>query len=199
MKALDRLLQRWRIHRAAGHIPEAARVLDIGCFDGVLFKRLRRRAISGVGIDPLAPPFECPSYRLIRGTFPQDLPPGRFAVITALAVVEHIDEAQLPALIAACHDRLSPDGRLIITMPSPLVDVILRVLRFLRLLDGMSMEEHHGATPKTVQAAFTTAPDDQEGLFSLVHHERFQLGLNNLLVLEPAAPAARSDGGAWSS
>jgi hypothetical protein len=73
---------------------------------------------------------------------------------------------------------LKPNGRLIITVPSPMVDHVLKVLKFLRLIDGMSLEEHHGFEVHQTTAIFP-AKD-----FRLVKRKRFQLGLNNLFVFE---------------
>ena len=62
--------------------------------------------------------------------------------------------------------------------PSPLVDPILDALKFLRILDGMSLEEHYGFEVAHTLTIF------KKPIFKLVHHKKFQLGLNNLLVFE---------------
>jgi len=69
----------------------------------------------------------------------------------------------------------------IITIPAPAVDHMLSVLKALRLIDGMSLEEHHGCKPESVEQSFA------EPRFRLVAHRRFQLGLNHLYVLEKRA------------
>jgi hypothetical protein len=95
-----------------------------------------------------------------------------------LAVLEHIPTAAQPALADACHELLSPGGRVIITVPAKAVDHILAVLRWLRLIDGMSLEEHYGFEPADTGRIFA-APG-----FRMIHCSKFQLGLNHLFVFE---------------
>ena len=180
MKPLDRLLQRWRLGKAARWLPDGARVLDIGCFDASLFERLAARGIHGVGIDPLLDRVvEGPNYTLHPGRFPEDVPIGdRFGAIVALAVVEHLPEAALSRFGRACAALLHRRGRLIVTVPSPVVDRILDILVTLRLADGMSLEEHHGFDPRSTP--HVVARDD----LRLIKRQRFQVGLNHLFVFE---------------
>jgi 2-polyprenyl-3-methyl-5-hydroxy-6-metoxy-1,4-benzoquinol methylase len=182
VKGLDRLLQRWRIGKAAKHLPPNARILDVGCFDGTLFRQLGTRSVGGVGIDPaLADGLATVGgARLVRGHFPEDLPPDEetFDAITMLAVVEHIPADVQHTWALACETRLRPGGRLVITTPSPFVDRILDVLRAMRIIDGMSLDEHYGFDPRLVPERFTVP-----GLH-MVRTERFQLGLNHLFVFE---------------
>jgi len=176
MKPLDRWLQRRRIAQAARFLTPDSRVLDVGCADGALFRELK--ITDGLGLDPdLSVRREVGAVPLLPGRFPQDVPAtAPFDAITLLAVLEHIPGAQLTALAAASFRLLKPKGRLIITVPSARVDRLLAVLKSLRLIDGMALEEHHGFDPAQTPAIFTPAG------FRLHRHHTFQLGLNNLFV-----------------
>jgi SAM-dependent methyltransferase len=179
MKPLDRLIQRLRILKAGKFIALNSRLLDIGCADGAIFKILGRKISRGIGIDPgIEHGHIRANYQLIRGTFPQDLPadePG-FDAITLLAVLEHIPLDQQPVMAANIHRHLKQGGKLIITVPSPMVDKILNGLKYLGWIDGMSLDEHYGFDVKTVRDTFSLSGLD------FVRHEYFQLGLNNLFV-----------------
>ncbi len=65
---------------------------------------------------------------------------------------------------------------MIITVPAPIVDRIVELLRALRLAHGMDIEAHHGYRPEETPRHFAG--------FRLVKHEAFELGLNHLYVLE---------------
>jgi SAM-dependent methyltransferase len=114
---------------------------------------------------------------LVRGSFPDDLPDcAPFDVITMLAVLEHVPRDRQQAFASACAKYLRPGGRLVITVPSPRVDAILSVLKTLRLVDGMSLEEHYGFDPDATPSIFASHG------FDAVERRRFQFGLNNLFV-----------------
>lgn len=180
MTRVDRLIQRWRIAKAGAYIPSGAHVLDIGCSEGALFRQIRHIG-SGVGVDPLLDATRSlGAVRLIAGTFPDALPPAEtFDAITLLAVLEHIPSGEQPALARACAARLRPGGQVIVTVPEPAVDRILAVLQRLRLVHGMSLEQHYGFVPDDAIRLFADA-----GL-RVVVRQRFQLGLNNLFVFQP--------------
>ncbi len=170
-------------------IPRNVRLLDVGCYQGEFLKRVATRVQKGVGIDPLARPQAFGNTRLIKGRFPNEKIVGPFDAITFLAVLEHIPDPD--RLVRACVSLLAPSGRLIITVPSPVVDSILSVLVRLRLIHGMSLEEHHGYRPADTLRTFEHA-----GLKCLCAR-RFQCGLNNLFVFErprtPVSPAESSE------
>lgn len=180
MTSIDNALQRWRIKKAAQHIAPGARVLDIGSGDGALFKVLGDRLGSGLGVDPtLKADCDLGRIRLRAGYFPEAVPASGelFDAITMLAVLEHFPDDVYAKLSENCAKFLKPQGRVVITVPSAMVDRILAVLKFCRLIDGMSIEEHHGYDTERTEAVFTPH-------FRLVLHQRFQLGLNNLFVFE---------------
>jgi 2-polyprenyl-3-methyl-5-hydroxy-6-metoxy-1,4-benzoquinol methylase len=176
---LDRALQRWRIAKATPYIPKGARVLDVGCADGALFRVLGDRIAGGIGIDPaLATESNDGRVRLVRGAFPDDLrADGHFDAITMLAVFEHLDDAAQRKAAAACASLLRPGGRVVLTVPEPAVDRIVHFLARLGILAGMAMHEHHGFDARRTPEYFATRD------FELEENERFQLGLNNLFVL----------------
>jgi SAM-dependent methyltransferase len=165
------------------YIAPGSRVLDIGCADGELFRSIGNIG-EGVGIDPDLPPtaVSCGRALLLRGFFPQALSDDRpFDVITLLAVLEHVPPEMQRELALACASHLKPGGHLVITVPAPAVDTILVVLRWLRLIHGMALEQHYGYDPGKTPAIFAVP-----GL-ELSQARRFQLGLNNLFVFKKTA------------
>ena len=181
MTPLDRALQCLRERAALPHIPASARLLDVGCADGTLLRAAAGVIREGIGIDPDAPAGDA---RLQRGRFPDDLAvDGTFDVITMLAVFEHFPDAARPRVVEAIRRLLRPGGRVILTVPAPVVDRIVDLLRALRLVHGMDIESHHGYRPEETPRHFAG--------FRVVVHDTFELGLNHLYVLElPSASAA---------
>ncbi|MFI5221058.1 MAG: class I SAM-dependent methyltransferase [Bacteroidia bacterium] len=180
MKAIDIYLQNKRIEKAKQFIRQNDCVLDIGSHDGVMFEQFGNLMSKGIGVDPsLEKKIEKANYTLIPGYFPDVCPEGiKYDAITMLAVLEHIPHEKQIQLAKDCAKFLNTGGRVIITVPSPPVDFILDVLTTLRIIDGMAIHEHYGFKPKDTLKIFS------EPEFKLLHHEIFQLGLNNFFVFE---------------
>lgn len=181
MKAFDRYLRNVRINKARRFLKEGDAVVDIGCADGAMFKQWAGIMGQGYGVDPtLSRSRQCQGFTLYAGRFPDVLPSLKCDLITMLAVLEHIPPDQQSELVTACHQMLKPNGRVVITVPSPRVDDILSLLSTLRIIDGMSLEEHYGFDVESTVDLF-------QGAFKLRHRQQFQLGLNNLFVFEKNA------------
>lgn len=180
---VDRLLQYWRIAKVRPYLGKGARVLDIGCADGALFRQLQRHIGSGVGADfALAKSTGNERFQLIAGYLPHHVvAAGGFDAVTMLAVVEHLKEEVVPDLRQQCIDALKPGGLLLITVPSVEVDHILHLLSKFHLIAGMSLHEHHGFNPSDVPRWFG-GPE-----LKLVRTRSFQLGLNHLFVIQRQA------------
>jgi SAM-dependent methyltransferase len=178
MTPLDQALQRWRALMARPWVPAQSRLLDVGCHSGEFLQSLGDWIGPSAGMDPLAPAVAAPRYQLLPEPFgePAPFPDTAFDVVTALATLEHIRDKE--PFARECNRLLRPGGRVVITVPAPVVTGIVDVLRRLRLADGMSLEEHHGFDP------WDTVPLFVQHGFHLVYRRRFQLGLNHLFVFE---------------
>ena len=178
MTAIERFLQRRRIHAAARFLAPGMQVLDLGCADGALFRQLP--CIRGIGIDPdLRAPFHLPNAVLLPGHLPNGLPErSDFDAVTMLAVLEHLPRAVQVQLADKLHSVLQPKGTLILTVPSAKTDRVLVLLKTFRLIHGRSLEQHYGFDAQDTPKLF--------GSFRAVHAGKFQLGFNNVFVFENA-------------
>src|ERR1043166_8509645 len=146
MKKLDYYLQNERFRRARRYINPGDKILDIGSFNMEMFEQFDDLISYGIAIDPaIKEPGKHQKYEFIRGYFPLNCPSGiRFDVITMLAVMEHIKPEEQKTIADGCYEYLKPGGKIVLTIPSPMVDQILKVLIFFRVLDGIALEEHYG-------------------------------------------------------
>jgi len=168
--------------RAAEYMNRGDRVLDVGCADGALFRYVPDLGPSA-GVEPdldRASSPSIPNVDFFAGYFPDAITgaPRTFDVITLLAVLEHVPPAQQAPLAQACAAHLRPGGRLVITVPSPAVDYLLVALKSLKIIDGMSVEQHYGFATSQTPGIFLPYG------FNLIARRRFQLGFNNLFVFQ---------------
>lgn len=183
MKLIDEVLRSWRVSMAIKAMPiEVNRAFDIGCDDGYLLNRIDDGKILLDGCDPrLNIELSLPRSKLMQGFFPSVLDAqahrGPYDAIFALAVFEHFTEEDLIKSSQKIAEMLSDNGKLIVTVPHPLVDKILDVLMFLKLIDGQALEEHHGFDPNSLLTILSQH-------LKLKSKKTFQLGLNNLFIFE---------------
>lgn len=67
---------------------------------------------------------------------------GYFDVVTMLAVLEHIEPANVPVLIGDVRRVLKPGGVFILTTPPPWTDQLLSVMARLRLVSATEIHDH---------------------------------------------------------
>lgn len=183
MKILDKFIRFWRVKVALKNQPKIMDyVFDIGCDDGYLLQKLSHITKKQDGIDPRVNVSSISLNSEIKnGYFPSDIEDyqmqGTYDAIFALAVFEHFSEKDIQQSASVIFRMLSPRGRLIITVPHPVVDNLLNILMFLHLIEGQSLKEHHAFDPEKLLTLFS-------GTLRLVKHETFQFGLNNIYVFE---------------
>lgn len=177
---LSRRLKRLRLERVLPFLPAGARVLDIGCDDGALAHRLPP-ATTYLGLDLRAeviarnrqrafPPgasFACASL----DEFTWSGPP--FDRVVMAAIIEHLEG--FPAPLARVAGLTEPGGLLLITTPAPLAHIVLTAGARVRLFARESLHEHKGYFGR---ADFQGLPQ-----WELLRYRRFELGLNQLVVL----------------
>lgn len=103
-----------------------------------------------------------------------------FDIVCMLAVFEHFGDRK-EQIAKEIYRVLKKDGLSLLTVPHKMVDSILNILIKLRLLDGMSYEEHEGFDHRKTIQIFESAG------FKLTRWVKFQIGLNNLFVFEKIA------------
>lgn len=182
--AVDRLLRYLRTQQAwqaaQNLIPAAQHIFDIGCDDNYFLRQfLKLSPIPNlVGIDP-ATQHHHPQIKNIIGRFPEDLPhseqQNQYDLIFGLAVFEHFPEASLPAVVRTLTAMLAPQGRVVLTIPQPVVDYLVNVLTMLHLIDAKAQAEHHHFDPARLPALMAE-------YFILEKHYRFECGMNNLMI-----------------
>src|ERR1700676_593954 len=133
------------------YVPHGSRVLDIGSADGAWFTFLGDRIGSSVGLDPNAVDLTTATgHRLMQGTLDTVELDGRFDCVTALAVLEHLNDSELVEFGQQVRSCTTEGAVIVATVPSAAVDRILNVGIRLRLLDGMEADEHHGLVVSTI-------------------------------------------------
>ena len=102
-----------------------------------------------------------------------------FDTIVTLAVVEHIPVEDVYKIFESFKKQLRPNGKIILTTPTPRSKPILEALASIHILDKQNIEEHeHYWSQEELQNLAT-----RSGL-EIVHYEKFQLGCNQFAVMQ---------------
>ena len=176
---IDHFIARLRFRAAYPHIRPGARVCDLGCgLEAAFLDYAEDRISHGVGVDDQVENGARGRWLRVRADLRCGLPleSGQFDHVVMLAVLEHL---VAPAeVLREAHRILAPDGSLILTWPSAMVDPILGVLHKMRLVsDEMESDEHQKRIPVDALRQMLHRIGFKKFL-----HRRFEFGLNNLMV-----------------
>jgi ubiquinone/menaquinone biosynthesis C-methylase UbiE len=193
-EALLEPLARWvRFHQGHKFIPtdKPLQIVDLGCGPQLRFYHFaNKRGIKirhYTGVDPLVNNALVTKFKnhsqitivnrpLVKKI---SLKSNSADLVVAFAFFEHIDHPK--EILAEAYRLLNPGGKIILTVPSVRAKAVLEFLSFkLNLISKREIEEH--------QQYF-----DQQSLMKLlpkginwqqVKHSYFELGMNNLFVIE---------------
>ncbi|HKV25818.1 MAG TPA: methyltransferase domain-containing protein [Candidatus Acidoferrum sp.] len=176
---IDHFIARQRFRAAYPHIRKGSRVLDLGCgLETAFLDYAADRIGSGVGLDDQVADGTRGRWKCVRADLRLTLPfpDGSFDHVVMLAVLEHLVEPQ--KVLSEVYRVLAPEGSLILTWPSSMVDPLLHILHGLRFVsDEMESDEHQKRIPaKKLQEML------REIGFRKFLHLKFEFGLNNLMV-----------------
>jgi 2-polyprenyl-3-methyl-5-hydroxy-6-metoxy-1,4-benzoquinol methylase len=187
--AIDRFVRILRSQRIRRCLTSTDVVLDFGCGQENWFLRSMSKSItSGVGVDPnldvdLSNDQQPSNIQARRCTIDQFAleTTTRFDAITWLAVIEHFHNEDAESLLRTCRSLLKPNGKLILTTPTPRSKRILEFLAYrLHLISEEEIRDHKIYYEKTKMKSTL----ERSG-FSMNSYQFFQFGLNSFIVAIP--------------
>jgi len=180
---LDKIIYSLRSRKVVSHIPVDSMLLDIGC--GVHGKFLR--SISpvieyGIGIDKDVIMYKDDKVEFRKFNVKDSIPfsTQSFDIITMLAVLEHLEEAQ--NILNDAFQVLKDGGKLIFTVPTPLAKPVLEFLAFkLSLIDRRQIEDHKKYfQKKELKGMLLKAGFLKENIYS----RYFEFGFNSIFIVK---------------
>jgi len=155
---MEALLQKFRFKKVLPYLK--GDVLDFGGNDGEL-----KQYVKG-------------NYTLVNYDH-SPMKDKTFDTVVALAVVEHIEVDDVYSIFNTLQSKLNPDGVIFLTTPTPLSKPILEFMALLNIVDRDNIKEHkHYWTKKEL---YDLA---QKNSLQVKKYKKFQLGLNQLAILE---------------
>lgn len=178
---VDRILRFLRKKQAKKYLPKSKNLvlLDVGCGrQANLGWHIRDRVFKYIGLDRDIPEVKIRNLEFIRSTaegMTNILQHKSVDVITALAVIEHIDSPD--EFISNCRKLLKPNGTIILTTPAPYADPILKFVSRLGIINNDEIEEHKTYfTPSKLKKLLISKK------FQVTVARTFLLGFNGVVV-----------------
>lgn len=179
----DKFISRYRLSMVIRHIQKGDIVLDLGCgVQHYLLSYGKDKFKSGYGLDYDIEDHQEENITFLKHRCQGGLPLENsfFEKVFMLAVLEHIEEKDVPGLFSEFSRILKKGGRVIITTPTLWAKPILEFLALkLKVLspEEVADHKHYYLTEEIRNLA------EKSGL-RMIKARYFQLGLNCLYILE---------------
>jgi 2-polyprenyl-3-methyl-5-hydroxy-6-metoxy-1,4-benzoquinol methylase len=104
-----------------------------------------------------------------------------FDTIVALAVIEHIDMADVFSIFSKFKTKLNPGGSIFLTTPTKMAKPVLEFMAAINIVDKENIEEHkhYWNKKEIVDLAVKNG-------FKVKKYKKFQIGFNQYAVFEHA-------------
>lgn len=145
---MELLTRRIRYYYAKKYLPKKSEgtILDLGCGLRALFLReVRFRRKIGIENDRADFTYQpAPNMTLLHGDVTKKFPVDSSSVdyVTTIAVVEHIDQKDLPGMFKEIYRVLKKGGRFVMTAPTPRSVAPLRFFSQFHLINLEELHEH---------------------------------------------------------
>jgi 2-polyprenyl-3-methyl-5-hydroxy-6-metoxy-1,4-benzoquinol methylase len=171
----DRAIQAYRFRKVVSLIPPNSIVVDVGCGDGSFLRSIAHRIKEGFGVDRKTPPSDDKiTFLQVNADNAIALPPGSVDVVTALALLEHLEYPG--AFVSEAFRILKDGGVLILTTPSPAAKPLLEFLAFrLGIISKNDIADHKKYYSHSELSSALSS-------YSTIRISSFQCGLNTLVI-----------------
>jgi len=182
---LEQVLRNFRLNRAAKWVNKGDRVLDVGCgWQALALRHFSQNIKQGVGVDFKVEIRDVPSnVLLLAERFDRNWPAQEkdFDKALMLAVLEHIEPDRVDFVLTNIRNSLRPNGKLILTVPTPRGKTVLEFLAYrLGLVNPDEIRDH-----KVYYDHLLLRSTLEKNGFKLVKYNTFQFGMNSFGVAEP--------------
>lgn len=174
----DKIIQYIRFNRAAREVPDGCILVDCGCGTGEFLKFIRNRIKNGYGIDSVLKGSEIEKIHFLEGDLDKKipLPSDHVDCVTALAIIEHLNQAEIFA--GEVFRILKKGGTCILTTPAPMSKPILEFMAFkLKIISENDIGDHKRYfSAKDLNILFSR--------FSEVRIKKFFFNMNTIVILK---------------
>lgn len=176
---LERTLRRLRLQKIVQHIPDHARVLDLGCgYDYYLLRLIAQRIDYGIAMDLSVQPSHDEKIKTIEHDLNTllPLPSNDVDVVVLMANMEHLSKPLV--LLHEAYRVSKPGGLVIITTPSVYAKPLLEFLAYrLHVVSEPEIRDHKMYFNRGILRDYL-----QQAGFSNIHHRYFQFYMNNFVL-----------------